>query len=62
MVCYPGNTFSDFYSSLLKFRAGTIHVLAATCEVRMAKIWCLVWGRRYHGKGKNLRNEESFRR
>lgn len=26
-VCYPGNTFSDFYSSLLKLRVGTIDVL-----------------------------------
>lgn len=27
MVSYPGNTVSDFYSSLLKLRAGTINVL-----------------------------------
>lgn len=27
MVCYPGNTFSDSYCSLLKLRAGTIDVL-----------------------------------
>lgn len=27
MVCYPGNTFSDFYSSLLKLGAGAIDVL-----------------------------------
>lgn len=27
MVYYPGNTFSDFYSTLLKLRAGTIDVL-----------------------------------
>lgn len=27
MVCYPGNTFSDFYYSLLKLRAGTVGAL-----------------------------------
>lgn len=58
----PRKHFHDFYSSLLRLRAGATDVFAFTFKERLAKMWCLVWVEGHHGKGKNLRNEENFGR